>query len=131
MLSIRYRLNNVVNAKRRYFSNKNIALLQRRIKRGVYKRSENNHVIVEQDVKILKIIMKSIYLQYAKNLKNDIYKQVKTLNKLVLNYCINNIISNIELYITYKKSVSYNPVPLELPKYISSAGSKTRKNFID
>ena len=114
-----------------YFSNKNIALIQRKIKRKVFTQSKNNYVIANQDIKILKIIMKSIYLQYSKNLEKDVNRQVKTLNKLVLNYCTNNIISNIELYITYKKNVSYNPVPLELPKYISSAGLKTTKNFID
>jgi len=114
-----------------YFSNKNINLVQRKIKKRVYKQSKNNYVIADQDIKILKIIMKSIYLQYAKNLTQNIEKQVKTLNKLVLNYCVNNIISNIELYMTYKKNVSYTPVPLELPKYISSSGLKTKKNFID
>lgn len=114
-----------------FFSNKNILLLQKKIKKGVYKQSKNSHVISDQDLKTLKIIMKSIYLQYGKNLENDICQQVKTLNKMVLNYCINNIISNIELYLIYKKRVSYNPVPLELPKYISSSGTKTTKNFID
>ena len=50
-----------------YFSNKNINLIQNKIKRRVYKQSENNYVIANQDLKILKIVMKSIYLQYAKN----------------------------------------------------------------
>tara|TARA_B110000211_G_scaffold216584_1_gene259727 strand:+ start:2065 stop:2565 length:501 start_codon:yes stop_codon:yes gene_type:complete len=115
----------------KYFSNKNINLLQHKIKKRVYKQSKNNYDIANQDIKILKIIMKSIYLQYGKNLDKDIVNQVKTLNRLVLNYSVNNIISNIELYMTYKKSVSYNPVPLELPKYISTSGLKTKKNFID
>jgi len=115
----------------KYFSDKNINLLQSKIKNRVYKQSKNNYVIAAQDIKILKIIMKSIYLQYAKNLDKNIKKQVKVLNKLVLNYSANNIISNIELYLTYKKSVSYTPIPLELPKYISTSGSKTKKNFIE
>ena len=74
--------------------------------------------------------MKSIYLQYGKNLKTNIQGQVKNLNILVLDYCVPNIISNIELYLGYKKSVSMLPKPLELPKYISDAGTRTNSNFI-
>ena len=113
----------------RYFSGKNIEYLQREIRIRVYGRAK--YVIQDQDVNELQIVMKSVYFQYGKNLREKVNEQMDTLNEIVLNYCVNNIISNIELYMTYKKNVSYTPVPLELPKYISSSGLKTKKNFID
>ena len=41
---------------------------------------------------------------------------------------IPNILSNVELYIGYKKHVSKLPQPLEHPKYLSSAGMKGIRN---
>ena len=41
-----------------------------------------------------------------------------------------NILLNIEQNSAYKKSVSNLPKPLELPKYISSAGTRTNPNII-
>ena len=113
-----------------FFSKQNIENLQILIKKNVYIKSDNKHIIRNQDYNNLKIVMKSIYLQYGKNLKTDIQGQVKNLNILVLDYCVPNIISNIELYLGYKKSVSMLPKPLELPKYISDAGTRTNSNFI-
>lgn len=74
--------------------------------------------------------MKSIYLQYSKNQEKNIINQIKKLNALVLDYCIPNILSNIEQHIHYKKTVSSLPKPIEHPKYVSSAGTRTNPNFI-
>jgi len=74
--------------------------------------------------------MKSIYLQFGKNLKTDITDQVKVLNSYVLDYSIPNIIANIEQYIGYKKHVSTMPTPLEHPVYTSKAGTRTNPDFI-
>tara|TARA_B110000208_G_scaffold189659_1_gene251690 strand:+ start:137 stop:631 length:495 start_codon:yes stop_codon:yes gene_type:complete len=124
-VSNRYEYNNLQSM---YFSQKNINFLQLEIRKIVHKRTK--HGIHNQDSKVLKTIMKSIFLQYGKNLETDLVGQVNMLNKFVLNYSVNNIISNIELYLTYRKSISYIPIPLSNPTYVSSAGTKTNKNFI-
>ena len=41
-----------------------------------------------------------------------------------------NILANIEQHKYYKKTVSKIAKPMDLPKYISSAGTRTNPNFI-
>ena len=57
-------------------------------------------------------------------------KQVKRLNAFVIDYSVPNILGNIEMNRVYKKTVSNLPKPMELPKYISSAGTRTNPNYI-
>ena len=59
----------------------------------------------------------------------DVIKQVKRLNAFVLEYSVSNILSNIEMHKVYKKNVSKLPKPMDLPKYISSAGTRTNPNY--
>lgn len=114
-----------------FFSNYNIEKLQKLIRYNVYIQSKKKHIIGKQDTTSLKIIMKSIYLQYGKNLNQDINNQINELNTLVLDYSIPNILSNIEMYLTYKKDVSKLPEPIERPTYISIAGTRTNNNLIN
>ena len=60
----------------------------------------------------LKIVMRSIYLQHASNLPQNITAQVEALNKLVTDYCIPQICGEAEGYIKYKNDVSTLPTPL-------------------
>ena len=95
-----------------FFSSKNIEHIQQLIKYNVYTQSGNKHIIGRQDPNNLKIVMKSIYLQYGKNLNTNVQEQVNTLNNYVLDYCVPNILSNIEMHLLYRKQVSNLPVPL-------------------
>ena len=112
-----------------FFSKKNIEKLQQLLRYNVYIQSNKKHKIGYQDDTSLKIIMKSIYLQYSKNNSSNIKQQVQSLNNLVLDYSVSNILSNIEMYLVYKKNISNLPTPLNNPKYISNNGTKT--NFIN
>ena len=113
-----------------FFCKKNIDTLQNLIKGNVYIQSNKRHIIANQDETNLKIIMKSIYLQFGKNLKDDVKHQIMDLNKLVLDYCVPNILSNIEMYLQYKKDITKLPVPINYPKYISDSGTRTNNNLI-
>ena len=113
-----------------FFCKKNINILQNLIKENIYIQSNKKHIISDQDETNLKIIMKSIYLQFGKNLKNNLKKQIIDLNKLVLDYCVPNILSNIEMYLQYKKDITKLPVPINYPKYISDSGTRTNNNLI-
>ena len=115
---------------RSFFSGKNIENLQELIRHHVWLQSGKKHLIAKQNVDQLLIVMKSIYLQYGSNTESNLTAQVKRLNAFVLDYCVPNIIGNIEQYTYYKKSVSKIAKPMDLPKYISSAGTRTNPNFI-
>jgi hypothetical protein len=113
-----------------FFSKINITHLQKLLKYHVWLQSDKKHLIGYQDPNQLIIIMKSIYLQYGQNNEVDIRKQTKRLNAFVLEYAVPNILLNIEQNKAYKKSVSNLPKPMDLPKYISSAGTRTNPNII-
>jgi hypothetical protein len=108
-----------------FFSDLNVNTLQDGIRYLVYKRSGNNLVIGKQSDSELKVVMRSIYLQYAKNVPFKVLEQVKELNKMVLDYCVNNVMANVQQHIRFYTDIQSLPIPLEHSKSSSSAGLKT------
>ena len=111
-----------------YFSRKNIENLQNLIRYTVYQKSDGKYVVDNQSEIDLKIVMRSIYLQHSPNLDTHIMQQIQFLNNLVVQWCYPKIINEASQYIGYVKSVEKLPVPLEHPKNLSSAGSRTLKS---
>jgi hypothetical protein len=74
-----------------FFSEQNIQIIQNGIRAGVYKKSNGQYVIGPQDCDSLKIIMRSVFLQYSANQPNNISEQITELNKIVLDYCIQQV----------------------------------------
>ncbi len=97
-----------------FFSEANFDQIQNMIRYNVYLRSGKKHIIGRQSDTQLQIIMRSIYLQNSKNLNTDIKGQIQELNKLVIDYCVPNILVEVEQYMQYKVSVSKIPEPLPL-----------------
>jgi hypothetical protein len=100
-----------------YFSVGNIQIVQNGLRAGVYKMSNNQYVIPEQNIDNLKIIMRSIYLQYAEHSETNITKQVERLNQLVLDYAVPNVYNEAMAYMKYCQDQSSLVVPLELPRH--------------
>ena len=98
-----------------FFSKENIQILQNGIRAGVYKKSNGQYTIGPQDCDSLKIIMRSIYLQHAANQNNNITEQVKQLNQMVLNYCIQQVYGEAQGYIKYINDVSTLAIPIAPP----------------
>jgi hypothetical protein len=113
------------NLSLKFFSKENINNIQKIIIKGVYNKSCGNHLISKQDEQELLIIMRSIYLQYGKNLPYDINEQINELNNKVVEWAVENIITNIDQYINYKKTCSTLPMPLERAQLPSQKGTKT------
>jgi Family of unknown function (DUF5761) len=107
-----------------YFSAENIYYLQKKIQEGVYFKSNRQFQIALQDEDQLKIVMRSIYLQYAKNKKGDIDQQINQLNQMVLAYCIPQVYSEALSYKKYLYDASTMYKPMNRP-VMSSMDDKT------
>jgi hypothetical protein len=108
-----------------YFSNDNINILQYGIRNRILNESNGEIFIGRQSDDELKIIMRSIYYQYGKNLDYDIMGQIRDLNEKVLDWSIPRIISNMKQYDRYIKDISTMPVPLERAQLTSEKGTKS------
>lgn len=98
-----------------YFSKDNIQHLQNQIRQGVYDKSNGQYTIGEQDCDTLKIIMRSIYLQYSANMNTKIQDQIEALNQMVLNYSIPQVFSEAKGYLKYLTDASTMYTPIAHP----------------
>jgi Family of unknown function (DUF5761) len=109
-----------------FFSPKNIRILQNSIRKEVFDRSgEKKYVIDDQSVDELKMIMRGIYYQYARNLDTNIAEQVKDLNDKVVDWSAPHILSAVDHYHYYINDISHMPVPMQQPQNISRAGTRS------
>lgn len=109
-----------------FFTRKNVDIIQKEIRKEVYRMSgPKQYVIDDQDVDELKMIMRAMYLQYAKNNPFDIEGQIKELNDLVIKWSAPRIMSEIQQYNYYLNDISHLPVPLPQPMHMSTAGTKS------
>ena len=106
-----------------FFSNKNIEHIQKQIRFLVNQKTKK--IIDKQDYDQLKIIMRSIYLQYGQNLDCEYDRQIARLNKKVTEYCVPQIVSSITQYYGYLKDITTMPNYMTHPVNVSSKGEKT------
>jgi hypothetical protein len=106
---------NSTDLSRAFFSLENIQIIQNGIRAGVYNRSNGQYTIGQQDCDSLKIVMRSVFLQYSANQPDNITQQITDLNKIVLEYCIQQVYSEAQGYIKYVSDVSTLVVPIAHP----------------
>lgn len=111
-----------------FFSENNIDLIQLELKKKVYEKTDNKYLIGRQSDTELLIVMRSIFLQNSKNLDTKLKEQIITLNNLVLNYCVDNVISGILAHIGYIKDIEQPYALMEPPQNVNSAGTKTLRS---
>ena len=112
-----------------FFSGRNIDIIQNAIRAEVYRRSGDKQWVIDpQSVDELKIIMRAQYYTYGKNLETNIAGQVAELNKLVIDWVVPRIMSEVQHHFFYLKDISTLPVPISHPVHMSSAGTKTAGN---
>lgn len=108
-----------------FFSDDNINALQIGMRNMVANATNGDTIIGKQSDIELKIIMRSIYLQYGKNLNENILGQVKSLNKKVLDYSVPRILVEIEQNKNYIMDASNLHTPMDRSVNVSNKGSKT------
>lgn len=106
-----------------FFSSDNINIIQNDIRAGVYNGSNKRFLIGKQDEDTLKMIMRSIFLQYSKNGQTHIKQQVTDLNKMVSDYAIPQVMGEAVGYVKYKNDASVMYTPIERP--VSTQSFKT------
>ena len=106
-----------------FFSKRNIECIQGQIHKSVLQKT--NYRIGRQSDLQLQIIMRSIYLQYSKNMTCDYAGQLRELNKKVSDYSVDRVVIEISQFLEYRKEVSNMPDPISLPKNLSNAGEKS------
>ena len=94
----------------------------------VYIKTDKKHIIDKQSEVELEIIMRSIYLQHSPNLPNNIKEQIRYLNGLVVDWCVETIIPEVYQYYGYLKEIEFMPIPIDLPLNLSSKGSRTLRS---
>jgi len=105
---------------RAFFSQENIQIIQNGIRAGVYNRSNGQYIVGPQDCDSIKIIMRSVFLQYSANQPFNIPQQIEELNKIVLNYCIQQVYSEAQGYIKYIDDASTLVIPIAHPVQASN-----------
>jgi hypothetical protein len=122
-----------------FFSKENIEYIQDRIVSDIKRIKKVD--ISKQSVDELLIIMRNHYQKALsgwlphQGSKTEVYPRGETpcsletqltrLNKSVLEECIKQTISGIDMYLTYYKDASSLPLPLTHPTYTSQKGSRT------
>lgn len=107
-----------------FFSSHNIEILQNGIRYSVHLKSDKKIVIDKQSDNELLVVMRSVYLQYCKHLPINIVEQVRDLNTKVIDYCVPNILVEINQHVNFKNNVSKLPIPLDHAKNMSQQGTK-------
>ena len=108
-----------------YFSPANVQIVQNKIRREVYERSNGEFMIDPQNVDELMIVMRAMYLQYCKNLPTRIPEQIADLNQMVADWCVPKILAECSMHKTYLRDIQQLPVPMEHPILLTRAGSKS------
>jgi hypothetical protein len=107
-----------------FFSSANIDALQQGIRYRIYQETDGQHVIGRQSDTELKIVMRSMYYQYARHDNRPVVVQVRELNRYVLDWVVPEVLSNLKQYMVYRKDASSLPVPLERAQLSTMKGTK-------
>ena len=111
-----------------YFSPANVKAVQNAIRYNVWAKSSGKITIAEQDETDLVIVMRSMYLQYGKNLPTDITAQISELNGRVVESILPGILSNALQYKQYLVDKFSTPLPMNRPTCMNNAGTKQLKS---
>ena len=109
-----------------FFSEDNVNALQHGVRYGVFRASHGHHVIGPQSEVELALVMRSVYLEHGRNLDDQalVLKEVRSLNKIVLDYCVPRVLAEVNMYVRYRRDVSSLPVPMARGELATSRGDR-------
>jgi hypothetical protein len=109
-----------------FFSEDNMENLHGKIQQAVMEMSgPKRYKIDRQSDDDLKLIMRSYYLQYARNNPGEVAAELEDLNNRVIGFASNRIMVEIESYVRYRKDILDFPEPIERPVDVQIYGTRT------
>ena len=98
-----------------FFSDKNIARIQKLLIREIFVASKGKYLIESQNPDMLFQIMRSILLQNAKFTEDNLKGQIKCLNDLVVKVSAPDVLSNVMQYYKYLQDINEPLKPIARP----------------
>lgn len=113
-----------------FFSSKNMKRIQKLIKDRFYERTKGEFRLdVDQDEQKLQIAMIYIYQEEARHLPDHIVRQVKELNRKLVDYILPDMITEVKQHYGYMRD-RYEPLkPMMRPMNVSTAGTRSQGGF--
>jgi len=109
-----------------FFSGRNMKRLQKMIKKDVYEKTNKKYKLdTDQEDRDLYIFMRAVYMEYGTFDEGQIIRQVKRLNRKVIQEIVPGIITNLKQYYGYLEEINKPITPIDRPLNVSSAGRKT------
>ena len=114
-----------------FFSEENIELIQGTIRYNIFQKKKK--IISKQSREEIFTIMRSIYLQSGStriSTDRDVSNTIDRLNKMVIDYSVEHILSKLNQYDLYLNDISKLPEPMERPKYDKITTSYDMSNIL-
>jgi hypothetical protein len=111
--------------KNTFFSQMNIDYINNMIMKTVYNNSCEKYIIRKQKSAHLFQVMESIWEDHAQHMLTGQKEQIRILDKLVIDFCVDTIIEEIKTRTLYLRDKFAPPVTLPDPINDSTAGTKS------
>jgi hypothetical protein len=106
-----------------FFSAENMKRIQKLMRKEITMRTKGEFRLdVDQDETKLLIVMKSVYNEHARFLPDKVVRQVKALNKKVIDYIAPDMVTEIKQEYGYIKEINEPLKPMMRPVNVNSAG---------
>lgn len=113
-----------------FFSDENFKRLQKLIRKEISVRTNNEFRLdVDQEQRDLFLVMRSVYLEHARFLPNQIVRQVKRLNQKVIDEVIPGILTEIRQDYGYQKEINKPLTPIPRPLNVNNAGRRSLPSY--
>ena len=113
-----------------YFSQRNIQHLKKLICDTITKQSGGKYRLTpeaQSDSALLEV-MSDVYQGNAKHLPDKFSEQVSELNYQIVLYMVPKVMNAVQLNLAYQRDHSQQPLFLDRPQNLSSAGTKSNKS---
>jgi hypothetical protein len=114
-----------------FMSELNIQYINAMIKKTVYNNSCDNYIVRDQKREHLEQIMKGLYNDYAQHLSFNQKEQFAVLNKIVIDYCVKTILTELDVRFKYMRDKFSQLEPLPPPINTNTSGSRLFLPFVN